>query len=83
MNVAWFKHLKGKEQEDFIKFIKSSAPVLNRLKVLLDKKTKETDVTLVDYYQCPSWSHRQAHTNGYNEAIREVNKLLNIKDDHA
>lgn len=31
-------------------------------------------------YDNPSWSHRQAHDNGYNQAIEDVLQLITNKE---
>jgi len=46
--------------------------------ILLDKlSTKELDFD----YNNPNWAYRQAHNNGYVEALREVLTLLQKAND--
>ena len=39
------------------------------------EKTKRVEVIESDY-ENPSWSHKQAHLNGYNAALKEILKLI-------
>lgn len=43
--------------------------------IRLQKKTIPT----ADY-DSPSWAYKQAHFNGYNQAIEDVLKLITIKE---
>ena len=80
MNTAWFRHLKGDDEiEKFKGYIRGCAIGFDRLTVVLKEKKRSTRVTLKDYDNT-DWPHKQAHLNGYNEALREVLKLINIKD---
>ena len=70
-------HCETKEdKEAFIQQILGAVPVLNRYRIAINKRlekaleVKETD------YDCSAWSHKQADTNGYARAMREILKLL-------
>lgn len=45
-----------------------------KLTEILSKRTKDTVVE--PDYDSPSWSHKQAHMNGYNQAVNEIIELL-------
>ena len=53
--------------------------VIQRLReILLEKiETKET----IFNYDTPNWAYRQAHNNGYVEAMNEVLTILQKADD--
>jgi len=40
------------------------------------EKWKKKDSFTLESYDTPSWSHKQAHVNGYNQAIDEILTLL-------
>lgn len=79
MNTKWFGNLKGEEKENFKKSLLQSKKVLDKLQEIcynmyIDKRRVE-----FSDYESPSWAYRQAHTNGYSEAMNDVFKLLDIK----
>lgn len=78
MATVWTSHLKGKEKENFEGYIRNSVTIFERLNQILEDKTqknKEED------YQKASWAYYQAHQNGYNQAIEEIQKLINFALD--
>ena len=81
MITLWTKNLRDPEEiEGFEKSLRNSYDVLDRLKEIL----KEIDDDLVrselsvKAYETPSWSHLQAHKNGYRECIRDIFRLVNL-----
>lgn len=79
IKTVWLQHLKTQaEQEEFKKTLKRSKIVLDKLTEIVYNSTKEQKTT---DYDCPSWSHKQAHMNGYNEAIKHFLEILDLKDE--
>ena len=74
MQVIWTKGLKGEDKKKRTEEIKSYKNAFDALQEILEEEKSTPD------YDCPSWSHKQADQNGYNRAIREVIKLITIKD---
>lgn len=75
MNTKWFKGLKTKDEKDKRKKeLLSYRTAYEALIEILEEKTSTPD------YDCPSWSHKQADQNGYNQAIKEVKALITFKD---
>lgn len=73
--IVWYKGTKTKaEREEITKTLKSYKPAFDALKEHLSEKPTHPG------YDSPSWAYKQAHQNGYNEAIRDVLKLIDIKE---
>jgi len=78
MKTKWLQHLKTQEErEEFKKLLHNSRNVLDKLAEIVYNNTIE--VKKPDY-DCPSWAHKQAHINGYNEAIKHFSEILDLKD---
>ena len=78
MQQVWYKNAKTKEDKEAVtaqlKKFKNAFEALDELLVKMEETTSKVD------YDCPSWSHKQADMNGANRMLREVRKLINIKD---
>lgn len=61
--------------EDGEEFFKNSKNFREAMTEILEKWKKKDSFTL-ESYDTPSWSHKQAHVNGYNQAIDEILTLL-------
>lgn len=80
MKSEWLGSLKGQDREDFKNSVLASQIVLDKLReIVYNMHKKDNNSKLVDY-DCPSWSHRQAHTNGRLEALSQILELLEFKD---
>lgn len=88
MISAWTKHCKSQEEKDQYK------ESLQRVKWVLDdlKALVETNVSSIELqetspksYDSPNWPFRQAHANGYKEAMRDFIKLITLdpKEPHG
>lgn len=80
MISAWTKHLKEEDKDNFKKQVLSSKAVLGRLGVLLQELEGDLIQTELDtrIYDIPNWDYRQAHTNGFRDCLRKINKLINL-----
>ena len=77
LSLQWLKHLKSDEdKEEFTKYLRNSSRIFQVLTKILEGKTKE--ITLEPDYSNPSWSHQQADRNGYNRAVKDIIKLIDI-----
>lgn len=81
MISAWTKHCKSQEEKD--QYIQS----LNRVKWAFDdlKTLVQTSVDSIELqeaspksYDSPNWPYRQAHANGYKQAMGDFIKLINL-----
>jgi|TARA_R100000084_G_scaffold108987_1_gene73408 hypothetical protein len=76
MQTIWLSGLKGEAKEKRKEEIKSYLNAFEALAEVLEKKDKSSPD-----YDSPSWAFHQAHNNGYNQAIEDVLKLINIKQE--
>ena len=78
MQTKWLSHLKGEEQEEFKKSLKSARNVLDKLRQIVYTNIESRESISRPDYDSPSWSHKQAHNNGYVECARELLNLLDL-----
>jgi hypothetical protein len=85
LNTAWVTDIKDSAQKKELE--RTVAVWINTpagkkfIEIMAAKQASlESRETLPDY-DCPSWSHRQAHNNGYRQCILDVLKLLSISED--
>jgi len=74
-----FNGLKGDEKENFKISVRQSKNVLDKYREIVYNMLTEASTVASTDYDNPSWSHKQAHTNGFCEALRKVDELLNIE----
>lgn len=78
MKSQWLGNLKGEEREKFRQTIVNSKIVLDKLNEIVYNMYKDHGSVSFGDYDSPSWSHKQAHTNGYREALLKVLDLLEL-----
>ena len=79
ISVTWIKDFKKQEEaEKFTQFVRSSAPVLNRLSDILKAKADARNVFSEEDFKDPSWAYAAADRNGFIRAMQEVIKLITI-----
>ena len=72
-------NLRGEERENFKLSILASKIVLDKLQeIVYNMYRKEESITDNDY-DSPSWSHKQAHTNGKRQALKQILDLISIE----
>jgi hypothetical protein len=70
--------LKGDEADNLKQQILQAQIVLDKLREIVYNRVKEAQSTPLVDYDCPSWSHRQAHQNGQVAAFKEIIALLTL-----
>lgn len=86
MYIKWTSHLKTKEErEGFQKLLRNTDKrVLERIEFLLQEtinQLRSEEITL-NSYDSPSWSHKQAHINGYVQGLTiALDLILDLKGD--
>lgn len=81
MYIAWTKHLKDPEdKKKFENSVWSSKHVLDHLKSIIDSNITDLDHVEVNpkNYEIPNWDYRQAHNNGYRQAMFTLRKLIDL-----
>ena len=83
MDTRWFIEFEAKS-EDEKKAVRQSVyaakHILDVAIVILNKQKAALERPKADDYDCPSWSHKQAHLNGELAMLNKVTDLLTIKD---
>ena len=86
IKTDWIKHIKDpKQREEFRGYVVNSRPLLERLIDILEERIKNSEPKKTDYEQ-GSWPYYMADTIGYQRALKEVIRLVDITErgnDHA
>lgn len=81
MKTVWTEHLKDQEEiEKFKKSVVHSKWVLEHLRTILNKLQEglEKQERSPRTYDKPNWEYRQAHCNGYLQALVDIQNLINL-----
>ena len=79
MISAWTKHCKSQDEKDqYIQSLNRAKWVMDDLKLLVEQSVSSIELaeTSPKSYDSPNWPYRQAHANGYKEAMRDFIKLI-------
>lgn len=79
--IAWTKHCKSPEEKQlYLESLSRGKWLLDDIKKLLasNLSSLEADEISPKVYKDNSWAFRQAHSNGYKQALRDFNKLLTL-----
>jgi len=77
----WFKGAKTPEEREEIRnLVFSNEKVLDKLSEMLYNMQESKEVTVLDDYDTPSWSHKQAHLNGEKAMLRRIIDIVTIKE---
>ena len=82
MLTVWTKHIKGDtfQTEKFQQTVRSAKPVLERLQAIMQEEIDRLDRSETNpaTYDTASWSHLQAHKNGFRQYHQLLEKLINL-----
>lgn len=81
MLSAWTKHLKDqRDVERFQQALRSAKPTLERLYEIMTEEINKLDRSETNpaSYDTPSWSHKQAHKNGFRQYHQLLEKLIDL-----
>lgn len=79
IKTEWLKGLKPDEAEKQKKSIIASKLVLDKLIEICYNIKKDKDKSVYNY-DTPSWSYKQAHVNGYKQALDDIIQLITINE---
>ena len=82
MKTEWTKGLPKADADALKASIRRSDVTIDRLRFLIEGRIKNSYTALKDY-DTPSWSNKQAHLNGRNEAYRAILNLIDFKDNQV
>lgn len=78
LSLAWTRHLRGQEKEDFEVIVRNSQLLLTRLKEIFQEKEIEvqnTQFSLSDF-DSPSWALKTAYRNGQLALLKQFKELI-------
>lgn len=80
MYIGWTKDIPIEDKVDAEKNIRSALMTLN-LERFLDDEVAQLDRQEIDpsVYDTPNWNYRQAHKNGYRQAIEKIRKIISVE----
>lgn len=79
MITAWTQDCKSPEEKnDRIDSLKRAKWVLDLAKTIIVTDGIEAAELSPKSYDNPNWAYRQAHANGYKQAVRDFHKLLTL-----
>lgn len=76
----WFKGLNPEEREEMRLLLVNNEKLLDKLKEILYNIQVKKETSVLDDYDTPSWSHKQAHQNGEAAAIRKILDIITIRE---
>jgi hypothetical protein len=80
INEQWLRGLDGPERDEMKNLVINNTKLLDKLtEILYNIQVKKEDTVLEDY-DSPSWSHKQAHINGEIAAIKRVLEIISINE---
>lgn len=81
MNLVWTKHCTSQEEKDrYTESLKRVKWVLDDLNSLVDSNLASNEAMEISpkAYDNPNWAFRQAHLNGYKQALKDLKNLTTI-----
>ncbi len=87
MDVNWTKHITDpEEREQYQRSLVAAKWILEAQNKILDTLEQDLDRQELNprAYDSPNWSHKQAHLNGFRQALRLVKTINNLdqKEQH-
>lgn len=76
MDTRWLKGFSPDQYEDRKKEVAGFKRAFNALIELLEKEGEDSTPD----YNYPSWAYKQADVNGANRKLKEIIKLITLKD---
>lgn len=76
--LLWLKDVPEDKKEAFVNYLKSESIVLPQLSKIIDLLVAKTErqERSIENYTKPNWSERQAHINGYIQAMIQIKELI-------
>lgn len=78
-DTRWFKGISPSEAEDLKKSLLSSKKVLDKLSEICYNISISKENIREGDYDNPSWAYKQAHLNGYRDALNTIIRLTSLE----
>lgn len=76
VKLAWISHIQDlQERESFKRDLLARQDIWDKLRSILADKLEAAEMSHRDY-DSASWAFKQAHANGYKDALLEVYDIL-------
>jgi len=85
MITAWTKHLSTEEEKKrYTESLLRVRWVLEDIKLLINTSQEAVEASEISpkSYDNANWPYRQAHSNGYKQALRDFSKLLTLDKEN-
>ena len=78
ISLEWVKHLPEENKEEFIKIIKASTTMKDRLTEIVEERLSSIDTQEMSEsdFDAPNWAEKQAFRNGRKSELRKLLQLL-------
>ena len=85
MKTIWTEQIKDEaKKEEYKQSLLRVKWVLEDLNSILDRIEKNIDRNETDpshYDKVVNWSHKQAHSNGYRQCLRNIKSILDLGEN--
>lgn len=80
--VLWTQGFSEERKQAFLQALYNDHIVLKRQNEIIDQLIQQTlrQERSPKSYDNPAWSHKQAHVNGYLQALNEIKDLINVSE---
>lgn len=83
MNIDWVKSIKDpEERKKFEQYLRANTKLLDMLTQIVYNYVRESEHSLDDDYDSPSWAYKAADRNGEARAYKKVLKLLDLRSSN-
>jgi len=80
INSIWTQGLPPQDKPVMEQQVKDAKIVLDRLVQMLYNMQEKRETTVLEDYDTPSWSHKQAHLNGQAAMLRQLMDMLVVRE---
>ena len=80
ISLEWVRHLPEENKEEFIKIIKASTTMKDRLTEIVEERLSSIDTQEMSEsdFDASNWAEKQAFRNGRKSELRKLLQLLNF-----
>jgi len=80
VNSAWIAGLDDETKTKIVNAVNNDDILLDRLRKILYNMQEKRETTVLEDYDSPSWSHKQAHLNGQRDIILKLLEILSVQE---
>lgn len=76
ISTEWLSGKEGDARTEYEAYLRNSKLLFDQLRKMIQHRYNARAAVNETDYDCPSWAHKQAHKNGYLNALEEIAQLL-------